>query len=186
MKLPDTVLSSRWACLLTEREKEVLAYCLMKHYADIQGSASSADSECRQFVAIDVSQRLDRARVTTSPSLFFTMLPSQKVWILARSKEGEVLRNRLLTGRESLRLQGFPEASDRVVGPVTVSDNQQQDLGGNAFASTILMSLLLSLYSHLPEYAWTDSEEEPQPGADDVRQLLCDLDDEADETAAAK
>ncbi|CAE7413547.1 unnamed protein product [Symbiodinium sp. CCMP2592] len=173
IKLPEVVQSSPWACLLTEREKEVLAYSLMKHFADVKASGTpSADSEGRQFVAVDLSQRLDRARVTSSPDLFFTMLPTQKIWILARSKEGLVLHNRLLTGKESLRLQGFPEVSE-----LQVTDHQQQDLGGNAFASTILMALLLSLYSHLPQYMWTDKEQEETAAADDVERLLCDIDD---------
>ena len=146
----------------------------MKHFADVKASGTpSADSEGRQFVAVDLSQRLDRARVTSSADLFFTMLPTQKIWVLARSKEGLVLHNRLLTGKESLRLQGFPEVSE-----LRVTDHQQQDLGGNAFASTILMASLLSLYSHLPQYMWTDKEHEDDAvAADDVERLLCDIDD---------
>lgn len=178
VKLPEVVLSSPWLCLLTEREKEVLAYSLMKHFVDIKASGPqtpSADSEGRQFVAVDLSQRLDRARVTSSPNLFFTMLPSQKVWVLARSSEGLVLHNRLLTGKECLKLQGFPEVSGH---QLQVTDHQQQDLGGNAFASTILMALLLSLYSHMPQYIWTDQEEEGADvvAAEAVQELLCDID----------
>ena len=119
---------------------------------DKQGEKGSAVSQDFPFVAVDLSQRIDRARTCAGP--MFTMLPSQKVWIWS----SRPCHNRLMTGREAMRLQGYP--LDAMNLEKEISDPQMQDLAGNAFASPIIMALLLGVYSHLPEYAWTDDENE--------------------------
>jgi hypothetical protein len=65
-----------------------------------------------------------------------------------------------------------------------VTDNQAADLAGNAFASTVVLSLLLAVYAHCPEYAWTDDEtcdKEAEP--EEVAALCRFLDSDGEEPA---
>ncbi|CAE7242160.1 unnamed protein product, partial [Symbiodinium sp. CCMP2456] len=184
--VPADIQNSPWFGSLSSREKETLAWGLMSSgykpegseeaatksaagldcadkeeqpdsaaSQEIKSNKDSADSHRRQefrFVAVDLSQRIDRVRTSTAGPIF-TMLPSQKVWIWSS------LHNRLLTGREALRLQGYP--LEPGISKDEISDPQMADLAGNAFPATVVMALLLGIYSHLPDYVWTDDENVP-------------------------
>ena len=117
--------------------------------ADSQGLRGQASTALKKFCAVDVSQRLDRLRVCTGP-VTHTMLPEQKTWVFALDGQGLPVRNHILTGAEALKLQGWP------LGQLRVSDPQQADLAGNSFSSTVVLALLLALYTLLPEYKWSD------------------------------
>ena len=161
VQVPAAVRESPWYVFLTEREREVLAWGLMcadQKKAKAQANAERCPEEtwAAKYVAVDVSQRLDRCRISLDKNLF-TMLPGQKVFLLAYGANGldeKVGAGRLLLGEEALRLQAFH-------GPVNCSDPQKQDLAGNAFSGTVVLALLLSLYANLPEYAWTDDDLPP-------------------------
>ena len=176
LQVPAAVKASPWCSLLTEREREILAWALM--YADqkeeekpaasasaaSQASASaasqaSASAASQEYVAVDVSQRLDRCRIVVGSKLF-TILPGQKVYLVCkRNADTKVGNGRLLSGKEALSLQAYP-------GSAKCTDPQQQDLAGNAFTGTVVLALLLGIYSCLPEYAWTDENLSDAPVAE--------------------
>ena len=76
-----------------------------------------------------------------------TILPGGTVY--------DLVKNRLIIGQESLLLQGtqYPP-------PVLscLSNSQQQNLAGNAFSSTIVLALVLSLLCSMDFKSDTDNE----------------------------
>ena len=164
LQVPDEVKESPWFKFLTERERDIVAWGIMfaeQKQAAAKLSAASQDkrsaaSQDSKYLAVDVSQRLDRCRVSCDGTLF-TVLPSQKVYLLGQDGCGKakVGAGRLLLGAESLALQGY------LHGACQCSDSQKQDLAGNAFTSTVLLALLLALYANLPDYSWSEDEGKP-------------------------
>ena len=164
LQVPDEVKESPWFKFLTERERDIVAWGIMfaeQKQAAAKLSAASQDkrsaaSQDSKYLAVDVSQRLDRCRVSCDGTLF-TVLPSQKVYLLGQDGCGKakVGAGRLLLGTESLALQGY------LHGACQCSDSQKQDLAGNAFTSTVLLALLLALYANLPDYSWSEDEGKP-------------------------
>ena len=111
--------------------------------------ANEADAPAA--LAVDVSQRIDRCRIAVG-NVLHTMVPGQKTWIITKNSDGLIEKNRLLLGCEALALQGFPLTAS------SFSEAQQQDLAGNAFSATIVLALLLGVYTHLPPFVWVETD----------------------------
>ncbi|CAL1135526.1 unnamed protein product, partial [Cladocopium goreaui] len=83
-----------------------------------------------------------------------TILPSTKLWHLERG--------RLLLGRELLHLQGIrfnAETMDKL------SETQMTDLAGNAFSSTVCLSILIAICMELNYRTESESEQEGETSA---------------------
>ena len=145
-KYVKDIEDTEWYDALKAREKAALSYGLT-----IQGK-----EEKGPLLAVDISQRVDRMAYSYGCA-FNTLCPASKWWI--------VERKRLLTGWESLRLQGFPmqwvekaradaaDAEQKCVlaaasGP---SDPLLADLAGNAFSGPVVQAALIGMLTLWPE-----------------------------------
>lgn len=159
LQLPPEIMASPWISRLTARERETLAYGLMvaeQKQFSLCSAAEKKTNEAKEAgapaaLAVDVSQRIDRCRIAVG-SVFHTMVPGQKTWIITKNSNGLIEKNRLLLGCEALALQGFPLTAS------SFSEGQQQDLAGNAFSATIVLALLLGVYIHLPPFVWVETD----------------------------
>ena len=136
---PTAMQSNPWfANTLCPREKQVLIYNI------------SVLQHERKLLSVDVSQRIDRCPKGWDDELA-TVVPRAKVWL--------VDEERLLTGWESMRVQGFPKAVlERALSAGTLPGGSDlRDLAGNAFSSTTFAACYMSLLANLPSTLWKDS-----------------------------
>ena len=78
LRIPEEVKLSPWFKFLTEREREILAWGILFAEQKQAAAKHSAASQESKYLAVDVSQRLDRCRISCDRTLF-TVLPTQKV-----------------------------------------------------------------------------------------------------------
>jgi hypothetical protein len=96
--------------------------------------------------SIDVSQGLRRMARGHSGALH-TLIPGQRIFLLPPI----VNPARVLSGPESLCLQGFPlEFACRLAAQPGMNDKLFKDLAGNAYSGTIFASIMLAIIVHLP------------------------------------
>ena len=130
LALPEQMMESEAMRQLSEREQKGLAFWMRV--------------ERDKVTSLDVSPSLFRMARGHS-GLFPTLCPGSKVVLIEQK--------RVLTGLESLTLQGFPpsllkqyarERSDRSSGGVA-PDVLMGDLAGNAYSGTVILAVLLSV-----------------------------------------
>ena len=92
---------------------------------------------------VDFSQGVSRMRtsVNRDTELMFTMCPGQKVFLF-----GSHLR--MMLGRESLTLQGFPWQVEECIN--NTPETLMTDLSGNAFSLPVIVALLITLLFETP------------------------------------
>lgn len=151
LSAPKDVLNSEWFELFPRREKEVLAYALQDH---------------PRCVAVDVSSRMDRVGISDSVPIH-TLTSTTKLFLRfpagVKSDEATTPLNRVLLGWEALNTQGFPMPLLKAFsGDFELSDTQMGDLAGNAFSSTVVLTIMLSLYVKFP---MSTSSSGLEPGA---------------------
>lgn len=120
---PQEKLKNDWFKTLPDREQEVILF-----HEDSTAKAPGA-GVCQW---IDTSQSAHRARATCHPSVVPTLLPGSHLW--------STQLQRPLIGIDFLSLQGLPYNKFQ-----TLSDNRQRDLAGNAFSTTAVASVLMSV-----------------------------------------
>ena len=115
--LPRATVESAWFDVLPERERLVLGYTHLKHPATL---------------CVDTSQSLGRA--VNSDRMLPTLTPGMHLWLFLPDAAGRP-RNRLLTGKEALRLHGFAARylKDDTLAELNISDGLLKDLCGNSF-----------------------------------------------------
>ena len=115
----------------------------------------------------DISQSLEQSRIITGKvTSMRTLLPGNKWW-LSIPEKGVA---RLLTGRESLTIQGFPwQQKERAVVD-SFSDSIMRDLAGNAFPGHVVLAILDSLMYALP---WERPESPAKAAIDMAMSGLC-------------
>lgn len=152
MTVPKDLQSNVWYNLLPLREQQVVGYYL------------TTDTE-HTITSIDVSQRIDRAFIGKH-GLCPTVTPGMKTYLVEQC--------RLLTGLDSMLLQGYPRAvlDEMLKCRDAPSDPCLRELAGNAFAVPVLCAVLIGVLAHLPELPDprahdTDSAED----ADELRAL---------------
>lgn len=151
------IAKSPWYQLLPQREKEIVAFY---------------STTIPHAVAIDTSQRIDRASVPTGPLILNTLTPGSKNFLVGQmsiGKDTPAKPNRILLGYESLGLQAFPVEE---LEPLDwLSDPQMQDLAGNAFPGTCLLAVFLAMYAKIPKLA---TRTRVAFDVDEMRSLLAD------------
>ena len=153
------IAKSEWFKILPQREKEIIAY-----YTTTVPAA----------IAIDCSQRIDRVSPPTEDMQLFTLTPGAKNYLVAKIKSigdsNAKMPNRLLTGWESLALQGFPVETLCLD---WCSDPQLHDLAGNSFPGTCLCAIYLAVFANIPQVT-TSEEDEDGFNIDEIRLLMKD------------
>lgn len=145
--------NSPWFNALTLREQ-----CIVEYHQRLRGKACNFEDRSSdgllkqaQFAMLDVSQSLKFSSTATlnikDQLVAQTILPGSRMYVSLEPDEplaGERAIHRLLTGHEVLMLNGFPtrhpDLAEYVQGQ---SDALLHNLGGNAFGSTIIASLLI-------------------------------------------
>jgi site-specific DNA-cytosine methylase len=135
---------SLWFKRLSEREKDCLVV------AEKLGAAY-----------VDFSQGVSRMRSSTNrdSDLLFTMCPGQKVFLFGSHW-------RMMLGRESLTMQGFPWQAEECINNTT--EALMNDLSGNAFSLPVIVALLTSTllicpFSDVAVVASDSDEEDNEP-----------------------
>ena len=100
-----------------------------------------------------LDQSIDRMPIAkphevSGPIVCPTLCASSKMWLASKSTKGKRGRQRLLTGREALSLQGFPH--NRVQGIDQFPDGLLSDLAGNAYPLLVIMAILMSVLVTVP------------------------------------
>lgn len=128
LQTPDDLEKNEWFNTLPLREREVVIFVMNKNKDN-----SSTDEPLVRFA--DLYHSANRTPMS-SHDVVPTILPSGTVW--------DCKRGRLLLGMEQLALQGIQFES-----PDILTNNQNQDLAGNAFPSTIMIALQISMICSL-------------------------------------
>ena len=77
--------------------------------------------------------------------------------------------HRLMLGYEGLELQGFPVQA--LQDTSTLSDPQMMDLAGTALPSTVLMSILVSIFCQIPDFKDADKMRGEAASTDEMKLL---------------
>ena len=152
-----SVQKSAWFSLCAKREQEIATYAL----------AAPPD-----LLSVGIGMRIDRATVT-SGDLVATVTPGSKPYLVYHQAIAETSKraptNRLRLGYEGLGLQGFPVQVFQDTS--TLSDPQMMDLAGNALPSTVLMSILVSIFCQMPDFKDADKMRDEAASADEMKRL---------------
>eukprot|EP00434_Breviolum_minutum_P030986 symbB.v1.2.027404.t1/scaffold2808.1/size69842/6 len=132
LTVPPGLQKNSWFLTLTSREQEVVAFVLEKN--------KDKDPPIR---FADLYHSANRTPVSTS-DVVPTVLPSGTVW--------DFKNNRLLTGHEQLALQGIQLEQPNL------TNNQAQDVAGNAFPSTVIVALQLAMLCSMEFPSLADDE----------------------------
>ena len=158
VKAPAFVQKSAWFSLCPKREQEIVTYALAAQPG---------------LLSVDISMRIDRASITSGDSVA-TLTPGSKPYLMYHQAIAETNKrapmNRLRLGYEGLELQGFPVQA--LQDTSTLSDPQMMDLAGNAFSSTVLMSILLGIFCQMPDFKDTDKMRHEAASADEMKRLF--------------
>jgi hypothetical protein len=157
---------SPWWGVLCSRKRACLDYhqhvcagnLLRAVVAGVAEDTCSAKAKCQ---LVDLHKSLAHLSQGIAGShgqlLSCTLLPDSDVYVSA-SGEGDCSRNRCLVGEEYLMLNGFPTRHPALRSVIEETPNNMlKDLGGNSFASTIIVALLASII-----FATEMRGEEPQ------------------------
>lgn len=174
----DSSTASRWYQYLSYRQREVLIFFQQTHQnmvticgADLSQSAHRAPTSS----LLDAGAQLG-AGSDDAPVLCPTILPGSHVWLMhpdpgsgsscsrSRDTHGSLSEERPLLPIEKLLLQAWPIHNDE--GPCCLKKHWgvADDLGGNMFAGTIMVSLLTTLLFTLP---WSEEEADALVTMDD-------------------
>ncbi|CAK9032499.1 unnamed protein product [Durusdinium trenchii] len=149
IKIPHDLRDNDWFKTLPLREQEIVALV----------NASNENKEPYEKIRFaDLYHSANRTPVSQR-NVVPTVLPSGTVW--------DYERDRLHLGCEQLALQGIQYASGVTS---ALSNNQQQDLAGNAFPTTIVSAILISIVSSL-DYV-SDDETEMLDGISELLKRL--------------
>ena len=123
---------------LTARERDVVTY--HRHVTPVDQGAQSK--------GVDVSQSITRRPCTKEAEdgriLAPTIVPRSKIWLSLRKADTSV--HRILVGKESLMIQGWPVDDARLEAFVDKHSNLfLQDLAGNAFPGTVIAAILVAV-----------------------------------------
>ena len=129
-------VQSLWYSTLPAREKDLLAY----HQYRTAGTDTAATSRRK---ATDLHQSIDQftwAACGPNDKVHVpTILPQAKLWVSCE-------QHRMLTGAESLAFQGWPIYDPRFAELLkNESNNNQQDLAGNAFPTTCIVACVVAI-----------------------------------------
>lgn len=119
VQVPRHLLDNKWLSTVQAREREIV--CI----------AQLIDPETKWA---DTSQMMARARFNTQ-EFAPTVTPGSHLFSFGA--------NRYLTGRDAMRLQGFP--CEALTGVSACSDNQLCDLAGNSFSTSVICAIDVSL-----------------------------------------
>lgn len=142
---PRSLEGNSWFSTASQRQQEIICF------------AQAADPSC---LWVDSSQSVNRARNSNhkeSP----TVMPGSHLWSFDQM--------RFMTGRDLLRLQGFPIES--LSGAASLSDNQQADLAGNGFAMTVSCAVDVAVL--LSIQCATDSNIENEMNVSQILHSMC-------------
>ena len=109
-----------------------------------------------EYVNVCVDQSIDRCPIAkesrpSGPLASPTLCGHTKMWMGFRpkgKKKAAPPRQRLLTGREALSLQGFPHARVRNIDDF--SDSLLTNLAGNAYPLPVIMAILMAVLVTVP------------------------------------
>ena len=174
LKVNKETAASKWFHVLTERELESLAVWQSEH-PSARGCA---------IAGVDVGQSADRppstqSKETTSTTFCCapTILPGSKLWLCypkdVQDKDKVIGDERLLTANEALTLQGWPAGWEDLLD--RTADTIKFDLAGNAFTSTVALSVFASLMCAIDWFSPTNSdidEDDDCGQACDIQALL--------------
>lgn len=124
LELPTGLTENPWFATLPAREQEIIAFVQKKNDERIALNESP-------YRFADLYHSANRTPVSDA-GVVPTVLPSGTVWDFTRS--------RLLTGHEQLGLQGIQMEFAH-----EISNNQAQDLAGNAFPATVVAALQMAM-----------------------------------------
>lgn len=116
--IPAALKKNQWFLSAPRREQEIICF-------------ASLEPGC---VWVDASQTATRARNSKSESCP-TLLPGCHLWHFPSG--------RFVTGKDMMRLQGFP--TENMKGSPNHSDSQLADLAGNAFSSSVALAVDMAL-----------------------------------------
>ncbi len=153
---PTETRSSPWFEVLPSRERGVLGFKI-----------SQAKINKVALNGVDTSQRIDRAP-RCSNGLICPLTPNSKIWLLAHwgVPKSEEWSERLMTGTEALRFQGFPtEWIASAPEEARPSQPQQSDLAGNAFPINVFMAVMLGVFSNVGNLKEAEATEARDVGA---------------------
>lgn len=157
---------SPWFNALTMREQAVLEYHqkLRGKSRDMADRSAEGLMKHAQFAMLDVSQSIKFGSTsvlnTRDQLVSQTILPESRMYISLEA--GEPLAegrdiHRLITGEEALMLNGFPTRHAALVENVrSTSDHLLHNMGGNAFASVVVVALLTATIFSLDRSAQVD------------------------------
>lgn len=137
---------NEWFSMLPMREKECLCW----------GLSRPLKEAATVLTCIDVTQRIDR-QICSWDFHLPTLTPGSKLWLAscdADDRKENSNPKRFLTGWEALQAQGYPMAW---LQGLEFSDPQMADLAGNAFTSTILLALEMSIVINIDPRATTEN-----------------------------
>ena len=149
LSVSEKTSSSQWLDLLTERERDVVAFN--------QDQLSEDDkAACHGW---DVSQGMDRTPGTSLHDADPNIAASQCIltWTKCFLDFNDDREGRLLTAEEHLILQGWPMKGKGLAQTTKFSQSLMYDLAGNAFSSTVCLSVFASLLFSLD---WKDESDD--------------------------
>ena len=155
--LPEGVLKSPWLTTLTAAQKNVLKFSLAEH--------------ANHIVLRDIGQSANRVRYSKmigSKHVAFAQMPNQHVWVDLQGEEP-----RLMLGRESMLLQGYPIARVRSLVSKT-PEHVLASIGGNMMAAPVALAILQSLFAVLP---WTPPADAVHTNESDVDAAMAAFED---------
>jgi site-specific DNA-cytosine methylase len=144
LKPSQAMKDELWFDTLTSREQDCVLFA-MRHFKDAQ--------------CADVSQsiyRLPHSSLMNGACISPALLPRNIIWWFHR--------HRAQIGFESLMMAGYPITSRRDLSEF--SDDLLQDLAGNSFSGTVILSILLSMCSALPWMPTEASSSLPEASSD--------------------
>ena len=141
--LPDALKQSDWFPTLPPGQRSALLFSFAENAGVV--------------MMRDISQSCGRIRYSnydeiTGRHVACTQMPQQIVWL--HQPDSPEAPDRLMLGRESMTIQGFPLANFQSLVAKT-SENTMGALGGNMMASGVLLAILQSLFAVIP---WSGAE----------------------------
>ena len=144
----DVDALSAWFSTLTAREQDILSYVQHSHAMKFEDAVVAA-----RLAVCDVNQSINQLALghvgSLGRQLACTIMPRGKVWLSMEPGDGcnnGPSVHRLLHGREALLLNGFPVGENRFEKLISeTKPSFLHDLGGNAFASTVVVSLVAAV-----------------------------------------
>jgi site-specific DNA-cytosine methylase len=136
LTLHESLAGSRWLRAMSKRQQECLAF-IQKEY----GAAASGD----------LSQNIERLRV--HPSCVSEEVPEVAPVLLCATEYFVGRERRFLTGPDVLNLQAIKWQHLAHDDMMKFSDADLRSIGGNAYAGTVALSLLMSVCASLD---WQD------------------------------